>query len=269
MEKTKRRVKTETVAVKEPLSQGSRALAKGLEILRVLTEREAPQSLAQIALGIGLGKASALRLLRTLQSTGLIERVGGDRYTAAATWPAARPRASLSELRRVALPVMRRLSVELGETAALAYLFEDHIRVVEVIESSHHIRMSNYPDRILQPYASSLGKAIAAYQTPERVQRLLDVYGIYQLTTNTIVGIAAIREELAKVRERGYAEDREETVPGGICVGAPIRAGGEVVASISVSTPHTRFTARHEEQVPLLVRQAAEEISAALDLDAR
>ena len=261
MQKTKREQKTETAV---PREQESRALAKGLDILRLLTAADEPRSLAGIAGSIGLGKASALRLLRTLQAKGLIARAGSDHYAAAAPWLAGHPRAALTRLRRASLPVMRRLSVELGETAALAYLFDDHVRVVEVIESSHHIRMSNYPDRILQPYASSLGKAIAAYQTPERVQRLLDVYGIYQLTANTIVDIAAIREELTKVRERGYAEDREETVPGGICVGAPIRVDGEVLASISISTPHTRFSARHEEQVPLLVKQAAEEISAAL-----
>ncbi|MFN3323977.1 MAG: IclR family transcriptional regulator [Bryobacteraceae bacterium] len=263
MQKTKRMGKTETTGLTEPVGHESRALAKGLEILRLLMDVGDEQSLAQIAVRIGLGKASTLRLLRTLQSIGMIERVSGDRYIAP-SGSYLKPAPVLGRLREIAHPIMQRLSVELGETAALAYLFEDHIRVVEVIESSQHIRMCNYPDRILQPYASSLGKAIAAFQPADRVQRLLDVYGIYQLTPNTIVDLAAIRAELAEVRERGYALDREETVPGGVCVGAPIRIEGEVMASISVSTPKIRFSDRYESEVPQLVRHAAEELSANL-----
>ena len=49
--------------------------------------------------------------------------------------------------------------------ATLAALFEDHIRVVQTLESSREIRMSNHLLRILSPYGSSLGKAIAAHQS--------------------------------------------------------------------------------------------------------
>jgi DNA-binding IclR family transcriptional regulator len=37
---------------------------------------------------------------------------------------------------------------------------------------------------------------------------------------------------------RGFAEEREETVVGGHCFGAPVRdLNGEVIAAISVSLP--------------------------------
>jgi DNA-binding IclR family transcriptional regulator len=98
--------------------------------------------------------------------------------------------------------------------------------------------MSNHRDRILPPYASSLGKAIAAFQTSARARVLLDVYGIYPFTSHTLTDAAAIHEELGKIRERGFAEDREETVVGGHCFGAPVRdLNGEVIAAISVSLP--------------------------------
>jgi DNA-binding IclR family transcriptional regulator len=229
----------------------SRALAKGLKIMEILAAAGDPLSLADLATAIQLGKPSALRLVRTLTALQMTSRVDGERYVLAIPWPATRSHFLLQLLRLAAPAPMRQLNSDFGETVALAYLFDDHIRVVEVLESTHYIRMSNYRDRILQPYASSLGKAIAAFQTRERAQRLLDVYGIYPLTPNTLTDLDAIRAEFDKVRQRGYAEDREETVAGGICVGAPIYSVEDVVvASISVLTPRARFNERYAEQLP-------------------
>jgi len=150
----------------------------------------------------------------------------------------------------------------MAETVSLAALSEDHIRVIHVLESPRHIRLSNYEGRILPPYASSLGKAIAAYQTPEHLQTLLQVYGIYPFTERTITEPLLIREELERVRERGYACEYEETVPGGCCFGAPIMVPGEPVrASVSVSLPKDRLTDKLEQAIPEFVLEAAAQIA--------
>jgi DNA-binding IclR family transcriptional regulator len=125
--------------------------------------------------------------------------------------------------------------------------------------------MSNYKGRILQPYASALGKSIAAHQTPENTQKLLHTYGIFRLTPETLVDFRAIQEDLAGVRERGYAWDREETVPGGTCVAAPIRMpNGDVLASLSMSMPKDRFTEELQALLPGRIKQDGEEIAEAM-----
>jgi len=243
----------------------SRSLAKGLKLLETLAGAVQPLSLGELAASIDLGKPSALRLIRTLSALRMIQRIEGERYTLSFPWPARRSHLLVELVRQVADAPMRRLNAELGETVALAYLHGDLIRVVSVVESSHHIRMSNYPDRILQPYASSLGKAIAAFLPRQQAQRLLDVYGIYPLTATTITELAAIRDEFERVRKSGYAEDREETVAGGMCVGAPIATPeGNVIASLSVSTPKARYTERYAEQLPALLIGEAQKIAEGL-----
>ena len=250
----------------EPDAGGaSRALDKGLSILEMLSAAREPAGLTAIAARVKLGKASALRLLRTLEVRGYIRREGDHGYLLGGSWPSRERETCLSALREIAPPVMERLNSQFGETVALAFLFGDVIRVIEVRESLHHIRMSNYPGRILQPYASSLGKAISAFQTPQTVQRLLEVYGIYRLTPDTICDPAAIREELGRVRKRGYSTDRAETVAGGHCFGAPIYAGpASVVAAISLSLPGVRLTPQIEEILPRTIVRAARDISAEL-----
>jgi DNA-binding IclR family transcriptional regulator len=226
-----------------------------------------PMPLKDLAELAGLGKASTLRLLRTLQATGYLERDQNENYRLSQDWPNAAQQHLLQSVREAAIPVLNTISSEFGETVALAFLFDDLIRVVEVIESTHNIRMSNHKGGVLQPYASSLGKAIAALQTAEKAQELLYTYGIFRLTPATMTDFRAIQEDLALVRERGYAWDREETVPGGTCLGAPIRSpSGDVIAALSISMPKDRFTPELEALLPQRMTAYAEQISQTMKL---
>lgn len=156
---------------------------------------------------------------------------------------------------------MERLNADLAETVTLAALFEDHIRVVHTMESPQNIRMSNYANRILPPYASSLGKAITAWQQPDRIQLLIQVFGLYQITDKTITEPVLIREDLARIRERGFSVEFEETVVGGCCFGSAVREQNVVRAAISVSLPAARLTSRIEKLIPERVMQSATQIA--------
>ncbi|HNY42309.1 MAG TPA: IclR family transcriptional regulator [Bryobacteraceae bacterium] len=243
----------------------SRSLAKGIQMLEYLADSATPGSLKSLSEQVELGKASALRLIKTLNAMGYLERDENDNYSLARDWPRPREQNRLRTLRESAMPYLESLGSELGETVAMAFLFDDVIRVIEVIDGTHHIRMSNYKGGILQPYASSLGKSIAAYQAPALMQRLLYTYGIFKMTPNTITDFRDIQDEFAAIRQRGYAWDREETVPGGTCIGAPIIcAGGEVFSSVSMSMPKARFTKQVEEMLPALIKDHAARIAAEL-----
>ena len=268
IEKTKRRVGTKSANTETVYE--SRSLAKGLRILETLATAATPMSLKDLAEFAGLGKASTLRLLRTLLATGYLVRDRNEDYSLGQDWPSPLQHRTLALLRHCAVPVLNAINAEFGETVALAYLFDDLIRVVEVIESTHQIRMSNYKGGVLQPYASSLGKSVTAFQTPEKAQRLLYTYGIFRLTPATLTDFRAIQEDLADVRERGYAWDREETVPGGRCVGAPIRSpGGDVVAALSISMSKDRFTADLQALLPERIKAYAAQVTAVMELASR
>jgi len=265
MEKTKRRAIAKPVSAETAYE--SRSLAKGVRILETLATAATPMSLKDLAEAAGLGKASTLRLLHTLQATGYLVRDRNEDYSLGQDWPSPLQHRTLALVRESAVPVLNAINAEFGETVALAFLFDDLVRVIEVIESTHQIRMSNYKGGVLQPYASSLGKSIAAFQTPEKAQRLLYTYGIFRLTPATLTDFRAIQEDLAEVRERGYAWDREETVPGGRCVGAPIRSpNGDVVAALSISMPKDRFTADLESLLPERIKAYAAQVTESMKL---
>jgi IclR family acetate operon transcriptional repressor len=248
----------------------SRGLALGLRILNHLRTERRAFSLGELAAYTGLGKPSLLRLLRTLEGMGYVARDANQNYRLEVETSVTGGRESLRLLHKVAGRFLQELQSRCGETVSLAYLFEDHIRVVEVLESQQHIRMSNYVGRILQPYASSLAKSITAFQDEALIQTLLDVYGIYRSTKNTLVDQLAIQNEFAAVRARGYAEDKEETVEGGYCIGAPIHnPERKVIAAISVSSPKFRVTAEFMKKSPARLVATADNISQALAAELR
>jgi DNA-binding IclR family transcriptional regulator len=241
----------------------SRAVSKALEALEVLKRAPEPLALHQIAASVRLTKSSLLRILQTLEGAGYVERNGFGRYQLTPDIRPLVPTRLLSALLRVASPVMRDLTREFRETTGLAFLFDNHIEVIAVVESPQLMRMGNTVGRILQPYASALGKSIAAFQDDQRRERLLRSYGISSFTPRTITDENEIAADFARIRQRGYATDAEETTPEGYCFAAPIfTSPDEVLAAISMSIPKGRLGSRQwQEQVAQTIRQAAKTIS--------
>jgi len=196
---------------------------------------------------------------------GWLSRDSGENYCLDREWPKVSTQSWLRRLTSAALPEMRKLNAAFAETITLAAMFEDHIRVVEVLDSPQVIRMANYKGRILPPYASSLGKSITAFQNPTRTAVLLQIYGSYQFTEKTVTDPRQIQADLKQVRELGYSCDEEETVIGGVCFGAPIRsADGSVAAAMSISQPKQRLVPEIRETLPELLMEATRRVSKAL-----
>ena len=99
--------------------------------------------------------------------------------------------------------------------------------------------------RVEAPHATSVGKAILAWLPEDEMRRILS-HGMKRYTEKTITEFPALLESLRIVRRTGYAIDREEYLPGVICVGAAIRdQAGTVIGAISASTPTMRATDEH------------------------
>jgi DNA-binding IclR family transcriptional regulator len=243
----------------------SRAVGKALEVLEFLQAELKPLSMNEIAPRIQLSKTSAFRILRTLETLGCVT-LDGRGHMLAPGIHAVSPTQWLGKLHRVGIPHLESLSRELAETSTLAALFENRVEVIAVVESPHVIRMSNVVGHILPPNASSLGKAITAFQPQEQRERLLRSFGTYRFTSHTITDRRELSQEYEGIRRRKYAIDREECAHDGICFSAPIFApNGQVSAAISSSMPKTRLhDMAHEQSIIAAVRATAEQL--ALDL---
>jgi IclR family acetate operon transcriptional repressor len=76
---------------------------------------------------------------------------------------------------------------------------------------------------------------------------------------------AAVREELERIRERGFASSFAERLPDAACVAAPVfGVGGEIEAAIFSVVPTVRFAENGSSLLAGLVVDAARQLTARL-----
>jgi len=246
----------------------SRGVSKALELLEFLQIESTSLPVNEMAQRLQLSKTSTFRLLRTLETLGYVASDGRGQYKLAPDIHPVTPTQWVGKLIRAGTPHLYKLNQELTETASLAALFDNRVEVVAVIESQHVIRMSNVLGSILPPNASSLGKAITAFQPLAQRERLLRSFKIYRFTDHTITDQTDLNREYDRIQLQKFAIDREECAYDGICFSAPvIEANGHVSSAISLSMPKNRVRgSEHEEQIIRGVRTAADHLAHDLDL---
>lgn len=239
------------------------SLGRALSILERLAEADG-MTLTDLAQSVGLAPSTTHRLLTTLQ-----QRRFADFDEEYGVWVIGVGafnvgNAFLRNRRIVTLgrPVMRRLMEEVGETVNLAV--EDQSELVYVTQFESHAPMRAFfrPGRRAPMHASAVGKAMLAEMDDAKVTDYLHRKGMPRFTDKTIVDPAALRAELQRIRERGWAVDDEEHTVGMRCVASTIHnEHGEVIAGVSVSGPSVRVTETRLGELGARVVQAANEIT--------
>jgi DNA-binding IclR family transcriptional regulator len=147
---------------------------------------------------------------------------------------------------------MQEMVATWGETMHLAVLEAGTVVYLEKLRGQQglQVELSGIGVR-LPAHCSGVGKVLLAYQPWSEVLRVVGNEQLYPFTPNTITSLDVLAEELARVRQRGYAYDLEEVSIGLCCVAAPIRDyEGQVIAAISFSTPTHRFRTHREQYTP-------------------
>lgn len=245
------------------------ALQRGLDILGTFTAQKPTQSLSEIASALSLSASSALRPITTLVDLGFLEEhVDTNRYQpSAAALKAGYTALAVSRLRIAALPTLRRLHQETGETIHLAVILSDGVYHIERFErqDAHTLNISR--GARFPIHCTSSGRVMVAYLPEQDRARLLDRHPREQMTPRTITDRGELEAELDRIRGDGYAVSMEEVFLGLAVTSAPIfDSAHRPVASINIRTP----TSRHDEasirrQFAPLVIGAGAEISARLE----
>jgi IclR family acetate operon transcriptional repressor len=173
------------------------------------------------------------------------------------------------DLRKAALPVLRRLARETDETALLTVPNSERDRSVclERVESSQPLRLSVEPGRRLPLHAGASQKALLAFLTAEEIDRVASGL-LERLCRATITDADALRANLAEVRECGWAISFEETNVGVWGVAVPLLdEDGTAIAAVGLAGPSARLS--QDEVLDHLehLRDGAVEITAPLGLE--
>lgn len=245
----------------EGIHRGVKSAARTVELLEHLARAGEMQSLREIREALGHPKSSLYALLRTLVDLGWVEcdRTGTMYGIGLQALLVGMSYIDGDEVVALAGPTLTWLATEVGETVHFARLDGGDVVYLATRESSHELRVVSRVGHRLPAHATALGKAVLAQRSDEEVRLLLG-RELQALTPHTITDRAALLEDLAITRRRGYAIDRQENTVGLCCVGLAIFVKGPSRDAISCSVPLGRFPDQRQAELVESLRVARERI---------
>ncbi|MFI1966475.1 IclR family transcriptional regulator [Streptomyces pathocidini] len=238
------------------------SLDRALALLNAVSA-SAPEgrSAAELAVECGLNRATAWRLLATLEHHGMVERdTTTNRYSIGFTVTRMATTAGVDGLVRRAHGVLQRLSRETGETANLAVA--QCLGLTYVDEVAPPVVLSaRWLGRQVPMHATSAGKAFLAWLPDAEVESML-ASPLPGFTETTRTDRDALRAELAEIRAQGYGVSVGELESQVYGVAAPVLDGARrPFAIVSVWGPRDRVPQERFAGLGALVRGAAEDIA--------
>lgn len=245
----------------------SQSLVRGLNLLERLAENPGGLALSDAAEQADLAPSTTHRLLQALQGQGFVTQDNelGVWKIDVKTFRIGNSFLEARDFVGTTRPSLRRLTTRTGETANLGVRDGATVVFLAQSESPQMMRMITRLGSRAPLHASGVGKALMAWLPDDELERIFAERGLERVTGNTLHTPASVRADLAEVRRRGFACDREEHAIGLHCVAACLHdEQGIPLAAISVSGPVARIPEARLPELGELVRETAAEITAHL-----
>jgi DNA-binding IclR family transcriptional regulator len=253
---------TQKSAGREPQG-GVQSVDRAITVLEILA-RDGQAGVSDVAAEIGVHKSTAFRLLAALEDRDLVEqdRDRGKYHLAFGILRLASAIPARIDMVRQAQPVLDALALELNETINLAVVREHFGVNVQQAHSSAAVASQNWVGRLTPLHATSSGKVLLAHMPDEQRDAIIDEAGLPELTEYTTTSRKVLLEELARVRDAGFASTFEELEIGLNASAVPVRDhAGAVVGALSASGPAYRFDKARIEETADDLKRAGDQIS--------
>ena len=233
-----------------------RGLATARSVLHALAHLEAhPEGVRadEVAHVVGKSASTAYYLLASLVEEGFATHDGGlyRPRRMPQEHPAADARHQLED-------AVDDLFLRTHKRCYLGVVRHGGIEITVVRGRQGLARMPGLGTRITDnAHALAMGKVVLARLRPDAVRRYA-ARGLATYTPGTITTFAGLSAELGRVREHGYAVDREEFDEDFCCVAAPVTGErGELRGILGLSASVRAFDAEHDELAAAVVGVAA------------
>jgi DNA-binding IclR family transcriptional regulator len=198
-------------------------------ILGVL--EKGPATLAELVTATHLARPTVHRICLALEHHHLVGRDARGAFVLGRRFLQLAAAVGEDRLVAAAQPVLEALRDRTGESAQLFRPHGEHRICIAAADRPMGLRDSIPVGTTLTMNAGSAAQALLAWDDSDTVHAILE-------------NARFTADDLARVRERGYAESAGEREPGVASVSAPVwGASGRVVAAISISGPIDRLSA--------------------------
>lgn len=241
---------------------GVQSVARAVGLLEAVGAADSPVTLNQLAEVCGLQRATAWRLLVTLEQTGLIERDtprGGYRIGPRLIAIASAAGGDTERIARLARPHLEWLCSETALTAAVSALTSGRVEVIDQVDPPS-VFVLRWVGKEFPLHTSSPGKLVLAWLPDDELQAVLSGH-LPRLTPKTVTDRAALRAELRRVRASRTAVSYEEFELGCVGISCAIQDhDGALRGAATLTGPIHRMQRARLADLGNLVRVAATRI---------
>jgi IclR family pca regulon transcriptional regulator len=235
------------------------SLERGLAVLSAFTARDTALTISQVADRTGLSRATARRLLLTLEQLGYVESNRREFSLTPTVLELAKPFAGPVDPWGFAKPYLQSLTDRLEESASIAVLDGTDILYVARTPTRRLMTLAVTVGSRLPAHATSKGRVLLAFLPEAELEAYFRRSAIERYTDRTVVEEAELRAILAGIRTDGWAIVDQQLEEGLCSVAAPvIEANGRVSAALSVCAHAGRVdpTTLRTEFLPLVLETA-------------
>lgn len=238
------------------------SVERAFSILEFLNSSKRGWNISEMSRKLNIPKSTTHVLITTLDQLGYVRQSSRRFQLSTKMFGLGRNAVTENALPHIALPHLRWLMQETKLTAHVGILEKSQVVFVQKVDGPGIIKFDTYVGKCSALHCTALGKALLAYLGEEKIEALLANYSFDRFTKRTIASHTAFLNELARVRQQGFAMDDEEEELGIRCIAAPIFVAGNVVGAVSMTGTTTQIRMEEINKFITAAKCAAARISA-------
>lgn len=207
-----------------------------MEILARLHDGAGETAIRDLATQLDVPRTTVYRILNTLQFHSMVVRTPDGQYRLGPRLLALASRATAEgsyDLNALAVPHLRRLSSETGETSKISVVEGARLLVLATVPGNRAYALTVTAGEYLPLTVGAAGKVLLAHLPEPDQKQILARFAREEGMTDA--RLRKLVNELARVKRQGWGEDRGEYTPSVYAFAAPVMApSGKTVAAVSV-----------------------------------
>ena len=244
----------------------NKSIKRAFRIIDLIANEERPLPLAEINEVIDAPKTTIFEILQTLTGLGIlnVSDDGIKSYSLGIKLLTIGTKCLDSiSLRKIA---HTHLDIATQKTNSIGFLGVENNGKIIYLDKNVHTGATLQPvfeiGMQAPMHSTGLGKALLSAFTIKKSDEIIKLQGLHKVTAKTITKKTEFKEELKKIRERGFSIDDEENEEGIYCVAAPVYNHlSEPVAAISIVTIKYTLTEEKFKEMSECIVETALNIS--------
>jgi IclR family transcriptional regulator, acetate operon repressor len=228
----------------ESRSESIKSIHKAVDVLNLISLEY--KHLSDIARKLEMSKSTVHRLLQTLKESGLVHQDPNTQeyYPGPVLFKlVANPFKAHQQLIYLAYAKMDYLRSFTGETIALAIKFGMERLTLLQLTGTQNVTFVGSPKYSELVWTGAMGKVLLAQLAESELDLIINHTNLISITPRTITDKPTFKQEIAKVKQRGYSTSYGETDMSVGAIAAPINnyytpAGLSIIGPLDRLSPH-------------------------------